>query len=52
LNSERILDAAVLSSDLVRSLNTERIMEYIDVIILPFLDISPNSSRSAGIEDS
>jgi hypothetical protein len=51
LNSEGVLDAAMQSFDSAKLLNAERIMEYIDVIILPFLDIFSDSSRSAEIGD-
>jgi hypothetical protein len=39
------------SFDSAKLLNAERTTEYTDVIILLFLDISPDSSRSAGIGD-
>jgi hypothetical protein len=39
------------SFDFAKFLNAERITECADVIILLFLDISPDSLRSAGIEN-
>jgi hypothetical protein len=49
LNSEKVSNAAVQSFDFAKFLNAERITEYADVIISLFLDISPDSSKSAGI---